>query len=788
MRWIVAACAMLCLSADSAGAPKPNIVIILADDLGYGDPRCYNPAKGRIHTPNIDRLAAQGMRFTDAHSSSGVCSPSRYALLTGRYHWRTRLQNGIVGVWGTPLIAPDRLTIAGLAKAQGYRTAAIGKWHLGRDWPIAEGKQDLFRNFPKGSAANDAQRAAWAEAFAKPIPGGPTSRGFDLYFGTDVPNWPPYCFIENDRTVGIPSELLPAGLLGNHQASLPGPALPGWKLEGILPALADRACGFISQCASEDKPYLLYLPLTTPHTPLAVNREWKGKSGLGNDCADLIMETDAVVGRVMDAVEKTGKAADTLVLFTSDNGFAAYVGAKDLERQGHFPSGPLRGYKTEVFEGGHRVPFIVRWPKVVKAGGVSGQLAHHADLIRTVSDILEKPLADDAGEDSFSLLPILRGEDKPARPHAVSCAASGVPCLREGDWKLIFGPDPKAPKAGDFQLYNLAEDLGETRNLAADQPQRVSRMRQLMEKLITAGRSTPGKPQKNDVRVRRHPVAATKPVSADAFDAEKPGKVFTYKESGGKPRQMEVYFPAGHDPAKAKVPGVILFHGGGWTGGTQAQFRVACQYLASRGLVAATANYRMLSAKEASTLPAGETKKRVCVTDARSAIRWFKSHAAELGIDPRRVITGGGSAGGHIAVLATTNNNLNDPADPKDTDTSVAGYLLFNPAFAPDDKRDLEIDALRHLKPGMAPAIVFFGDRDTWKPGWDAVLARWKEQNGTKPVEMIAKGQAHGFFNRDPWRTASLVEVDRFLSGLGFLKGDPTLNPPGGGVGFARVP
>ena len=786
MCWIIAACALLGMSANGADTAKPNIIVILADDLGYGDPHCYNPERGRIPTPNIDALAAQGMRFTDAHSSSGVCSPSRYALLTGRYHWRTRLQNGIVGVWGAPLIAPDRLTIAGLAKGRGYRTAAIGKWHLGRDWPIGEEKQDLFRNFPKGSVASPAHRAAWAETFAKPIPGGPTTRGFDLYFGTDVPNWPPYCFIENDRTVGIPSELLPAGLLGNHQASLPGPALPGWKLEAILPALRDRACDFIRQGVSSDKPYFLYLPLTAPHTPLAVNREWKDKSGLKNDCADLIMETDALVGRVLNEVQRTGKAEDTLVVFTSDNGFAAYVGAKDLERQGHFPSGPLRGYKTEVFEGGHRVPFIVRWPRVVKAGSVSRQLAHQADLIRTVSEILGSPLPDNAGEDSFSLLPIFRGEDKPARTHAVSCAASGVPGLRDGQWKLIFGPDPKAPKGGDFQLYNLAEDLGETRNLAADQPERVAQMRRTMEEIITSGRSAPGKPQKNDVRVRRYPAQVTKPVSVDAFDPEKPGKLLTYKESGGKPRQMEVYFPAGHDPSKDRVPGVVLFHGGAWSGGSQAQFRVACQYLASRGLVAATANYRMLSAKEASALPPGETKKRVCVTDAKSAIRWFKAHAGELGIDPRRVITGGGSAGGHIAVLATTNAGLNDPNDPKEMDTSVAAYLLFNPAFAPDDRRDPEIDALRHLKPGMAPAIVFFGDRDTWKPGWDAAMARWKEQNPSKPAELIAKGQSHGFFNRDPWRTAALIEADRFLAGLELLKGDPTLNPPATGEKFLR--
>lgn len=761
---------------------KPDIVIILADDLGYGDVQCNNPERGRIPTPNIDRLARQGMRFTDGHSSSGVCSPSRYALLTGRYHWRTRLQSGIVGVWGPPLIAQDRLTIAGLAKGQGYRTAAIGKWHLGREWPIEEGKAGLFRNFPKGATATPEHRAAWEGTFSKAIGGGPTTRGFDFYFGTDVPNWPPYCFIENDRTAGIPSELLPESLLRNHQASLQGPALPGWRLENILPALGDRACQFISRCSAEKAPYLLYLPLTTPHTPLAVNKEWKGKSQLGNDCADLVMETDALVGRVVEAIEKGGRASDTLVVFTSDNGFASYVGAKDLERRGHFPSGPLRGYKTEVYEGGHRVPFIIRWPAVVKPGAVSGQLAHQADMIRTVADILQTTLPENAGEDSFSLLPILKGIDKPVRAHSVSCAASGLPSIRDGKWKLILGPDPKAPQGGGFQLYNLEDDIGEARNLADRHPERVAAMRQRLETIITEGRSTPGARQRNDVRVRRYPEAAEgKPVSADAFDPDKPGKLLTYKESGGKPRQMEVYFPQGHDAGKSKVPGVILFHGGGWSGGSPAQFRVACQYLASRGLVAATANYRMLSAKEAAALPPGETKKRSCIIDAKSAIRWFKAHAGELGIDPSRVVTGGGSAGGHIAVLATTNPGLNDPRDPKDTDVSVAGYLLFNPAFSPDDKNDPEVDVLRHLKPGMAPAIVFFGDRDSWKPGWDTAFARWKQAGNSNATLMIAKGQQHGFFNREPWRSVTLREADRFLARLGFLRGEPTLGAPATG-------
>lgn len=485
---------------------KPNIVVILADDLGYGDVRCYNPERGKIPTPNMDRLAAEGMRFTDAHSSSGVCSPTRYTLLTGRYHWRTRLQSGIVGVYGAPLIAPDRLTIAGLLKQQGYQTACIGKWHLGWDWPIPKDKAALFRWAAKGAPeeATEAHRAAWRDVFSKPIAGGPTTRGFDSYFGTDVPNWPPYCFIENDRTVGIPSEFLPARLLKNNQASMPGPALPGWKLEPTLPALTHRACAYIERAAKDAKPFFLYLPLTTPHTPLAVNDAWKGKSGLGA-YADLVMETDATVGRVLDALTQSGAAANTLVVFTSDNGCAPYIGVPEMEKQGHFPSGPLRGYKSDAWEGGHRVPFLVRWPGVVRAGTRCDQLVQHADLMATCAAILGTELPANAGEDSVSLLPLLRNPDQSVRETGVQQSSLGLLAVRKGPWKLIVGQGSGGWGQGSdqhpAQLYHLSADLAETKNLYAEKPEVVAEMMKLLEKLVAEGRSTPGPRQANDVAV-----------------------------------------------------------------------------------------------------------------------------------------------------------------------------------------------------------------------------------------------------------------------------------------------
>ena len=526
---------MASLHAADAPMKKPNILVILADDLGYGDVQCNNPERGKILTPNIDKLASQGMRFTDGHSSSGVCSPSRYTLLTGRYHWRTRLQSGIVGAFEGPLIAPDRMTIGTLAKQQGYRTACIGKWHLGMDWPVTKEQRSLLSPASQpadeaskaekkvaaaGAVATEQQIAAWREIFSKPIAGGPTTRGFDLYFGTSVPNWPPFCFIENDHTVGIPTEFLSHEYMVKNQASQQGPAVKDWKLEGILPALGDRTIQFINESVSKKEPFLVFMPLTSPHTPLAVNPEWKDKSHL-NLFADFVMETDAVVGHVLGSLETSGAAENTLVIFTSDNGCAPYVGAEELEKMGHYPSGPLRGYKSDAWEGGHRVPFIVRWPGVVKAGSVCSQLVYQADFMRTFADVFGVNLPDTAGEDSFSLKPLLKGEDKPIRENAVSASSGGTPAVRSGSWKYIPAPGSGGwGKGGDqsqpVQLYNLADDLGETKNLAATMPEKVAEMKALLEEIITHGRSTPGVAQNNDVEVKRYPpVSAERPKKKD---------------------------------------------------------------------------------------------------------------------------------------------------------------------------------------------------------------------------------------------------------------------------------
>jgi acetyl esterase len=262
----------------------------------------------------------------------------------------------------------------------------------------------------------------------------------------------------------------------------------------------------------------------------------------------------------------------------------------------------------------------------------------------------------------------------------------------------------------------------------------------------------------------------------------------TYKTSLGEERRMEIHFPPSHDPSKAKVPGLILFHGGGWTRGNLRQFREHCSYFASRGLVCATVEYRLPDKAAVKAMPKGQSHKRLCVTDAKSAIRWFKQNADKLGIDPGRIITGGGSAGGHISALATMNPGLNDPADPQDIDTKVVAYLWFNPAFAPEDKRDPEIDILTHAKADLPPAIVFFGDKDRWLTGWNAAHAKWKKL-GVKHIDLrIAEGQEHSFFNKPDWRTVTLIAADGFLVEHGLLTGKPTLSVPAGGEKLVAKP
>ena len=496
---------LLCLGlagpTRAAGFPvRPNIVVILADDLGYGDVGCYNAAS-KIPTPHLDGLAAQGMRFTDAHTPSSVCSPTRYAVLTGRYAWRSSLKRGVLGPWAPPIIPADRLTVPALLRQQGYATAMFGKWHLGLTFATTDGRPVA----PGPDAMTNVD-------FTRPIADGPTARGFDSYFGVNVPNYPPFCFIENDRTVGIPSVRDGGAAEG---INMPGPMLPGWKLVNILPELASRAERWIGEAAQGDRPFFLYLPLTSPHFPVVPAPAFKGRSQAG-DYGDFVVQTDDCVGRVLAALDQAGAASNTLVFFTSDNGpeTASEVspGAYErIRRFDHASMGALRGVKRDLWEGGHRVPFVARWPGRIPAGSVSDETICLVDFMATVAALLDVDLPADAGEDSFNLLPVLRGETlaHPVRETVVHHAASGRFAIRRGDWVLIengTGDDNRGDASepawlkvargyeGDHsegQLFDLRNDPAQKTNLYAAQPVKVLELQARLDQCRGEGRSAP---------------------------------------------------------------------------------------------------------------------------------------------------------------------------------------------------------------------------------------------------------------------------------------------------------
>jgi arylsulfatase A-like enzyme len=480
--------------ADDAPRP-PNIVYILADDLGYGDVQCLNP-DGKIATPNIDRLAGGGMVFTDAHASSAVCTPSRYSILTGRYNWRSPLQSGVLNGYSRRLIEPERLTVPALLQKQGYHTACVGKWHLGMDWPLKDG----------GLAGGDGD--AWKVDYSKALRNGPNAVGFDYFFGISASlDMPPYVFIENDRCRGTPTV--------EKTWIRKGPAEKEFEAIDVLPTLTKRAVDYIEQRAPgsrEGRPFFLYLPLTAPHTPILPTKEWQGKSGI-NAYADFVMEVDDGVGQVLKALERGGAAGDTLVVLASDNGCSPAANFEQLAARGHHPSYHFRGMKADIFDGGHRIPFIVRWPGRVKAGSSCDQPVCLIDLMATCADVLGAKLPDAAGEDSVSLLPAFLGKDaKPLHEAVVHHSANGSFAIRQGRWKLELCPDSggwSAPLPGSkeaaglppVQLYDLSADVGEKTNVQEKHPEVVLRLTRLLEKYVAEGRSTPGEMQKNTAEV-----------------------------------------------------------------------------------------------------------------------------------------------------------------------------------------------------------------------------------------------------------------------------------------------
>jgi arylsulfatase A len=475
-------------SASAADKPLPNILILYADDMGYGDLGCNNP-KSKIPTPHLDRLATQGARFTDGHSSSGICTPSRYALLTGRHHWRDF--HGITNSFGPSVFKPDQLTMPAMLKSRGYATAAIGKWHLGWDW-------DAIRK-DKG---NQPEHFDWTKA----IPGGPTKVGFDRYFGDDVINFPPYAFIENDRVTQIPTVMKDEKQWkpikeGNWECR-PGPMVAGWDPYQVLPTLTQRGVEYLDSRKGQSEPFFLYFAFPCPHAPIIPNDEFDGKSQAG-PFGDFVAQTDDIVGKLLAALERAGLSENTIVVFTADNGPEHYAYERDAKFQ-HWSAAPFRGLKRDLYEGGHHVPFLVRWPGVIKPGTTSKALVSQVDLLATFAAVMDYTLPDSAAVDSHNMLPYLRGEAERVREACVQNTNANGYALRQGDWLLIQAKDGyvtarnkawesrhdyPADDQNPVELYNLAEDIEQKKNLAAAQPERVASMVAALQE-IRAGRGT----------------------------------------------------------------------------------------------------------------------------------------------------------------------------------------------------------------------------------------------------------------------------------------------------------
>lgn len=478
---------------DASGGPahesRPNVVIIFADDLGYGDVSSFSP-ESKIETPNIDRLARSGMMFTDAHTSSSVCTPSRYGLLTGRYAWRSAMKSGVIGGLSPPVIESGRETIASILGEQGYRTACIGKWHLGMRWAMKGGESTPYRATPQ------------SVDFTQPLVKTPNNFGFDYFFGiAGSIDWPPYCFIENDRVSDPPTE--ESNLVGR-----PGPMAKGWRREDVSPMLAEKALAFIA--SNRDRPFFLYLPLALPHSPAVPNQEFIGTSGI-DAYGDSVLEVDHRVGQIMAALEEHDLVDDTLLIFTSDNGPDVYMYPR-RERYGHDSSSYFLGAKGDNWEGGHRVPFVARWPGRIEEGSRCDVPFGLVDLLATVAEIVGVALPDNVGEDSVSILPLFEGHSDgyPADRVLIHHSRHANYAVRQGNWKLLLHPgsggnDYEEPSwsdtpegrsfaNGDRQLYDLASDPAEATNLAREHPEIVRRLTALAADTLERGRSRPGAP------------------------------------------------------------------------------------------------------------------------------------------------------------------------------------------------------------------------------------------------------------------------------------------------------
>lgn len=471
----------------------PNIVIILADDLGYGDIKGYNQ-HSKIPTPNLDSMVSAGIKFTDAHTPSSVCTPTRYGLLTGRYAWRTELKQSVLWSWDRPLIQGDRLTMPRLLKSKGYHTACIGKWHLGWWWPDQEGAY-INQDIVIGDYGLEGRHLLHQKIdFSKKIGGGPLAAGFDYYFGDDVPNFPPYAYFENNRLTAIPDTIKPETMFGT-----PGPMKSGWDLTKVMPTITDRAVQYIREKSEEENPFFLYFALTAPHTPIAPSPEFIGKSEAGA-YGDFVHQVDHTVGQIISALKTQGQWENTLLIFTSDNGSAhrdgTNMGGKvgSIRDLGHFPSGILRGTKADIWEGGHRVPFIASWPAKIKPKITTDQLFCLTDLMATISTLVGVKSDLQSCVDSKDFADVfLKNSQEPIRSSLVHHSIRGMYAVRKDDWKFIDGlgsggwskdsTDYAGGQIPKGQLYDLSSDPSEKNNVYFDYPEIVQDLKQELQQI-----------------------------------------------------------------------------------------------------------------------------------------------------------------------------------------------------------------------------------------------------------------------------------------------------------------
>jgi arylsulfatase A-like enzyme len=468
---------------------RPNIIYILADDLGIGDVSCYNP-KGKIMTPNIDKLAQEGVRFTDAHTTSSICTPTRYSIMTGRYNWRTIMKRGVLHGYDSPLIDPKRETVASFMKKQGYETGIVGKWHLGWNWSGIKG----------GEKNVD---------FSKPVENGPNSFGFNYSFCIPASlDMAPYAYVENGLCTTIPKDTCLAR--NGIELYRAGIEAPDFKPEEVLGKFTEKALNFISKNANKEQPFFLYFPLAAPHTPILPLGEFVGKSGV-SPYGDFVLMVDDVVRQVVETLKAKGIYENTLIVFTSDNGFAPAADTNAQLEKGHHPSIDFRGYKTDIYEGGHHVPFIVSWGNYAQNQKSSNQFVCTTDLFRTLSELTKTALNDQTAEDSYSFLSEVTSKKTryPKREAIIHHSSNGFFAIRKGNWKLIMCShsggngfpkemNAEAKTMPPIQLYDLSKDIAETQNVYDENPAVVKELTDLLTQYIKNGRSTAGKSQIND--------------------------------------------------------------------------------------------------------------------------------------------------------------------------------------------------------------------------------------------------------------------------------------------------